>query len=149
MKRIISVLTVLMLLQTAHGAEAEPGSLVKITDCWIRSMPGSIPSGAYFTVKNMSDHPVDLISVRSSAFGMAMLHQTRTMGSTSKMVMVDKATVPAQGTLSFAPGGYHVMLEEPKAHLEIGSSTSLTFEFGEAQEISSPCLIKPAGSVSK
>jgi copper(I)-binding protein len=54
---------------------------------------------------NMSDRPVDLTGVESDAFGMAMLHQSQSNGDMSKMVMVDMATVPANGTLTFAPGG--------------------------------------------
>ncbi len=49
---------------------------------------------------------VNLVGVSSGAFGMAMLHQTQSQGSTSSMAMVDQVAVPAHGSLVFAPGNY-------------------------------------------
>ena len=149
MKRTLSTLAVLSLCTHVLTAQAAPAQSVMVSDCWIRSMPGDIPSGAYFSAMNMSDKAIDLTSVETEAFGMAMLHQTQSSGSTSKMVMVDKATVPAHGKLAFAPGGYHVMLESPKAPLKIGSTTPLTFAFSDGEKLTVQCSVKPAGATSK
>ncbi|WP_255209024.1 copper chaperone PCu(A)C [Paraburkholderia youngii] len=102
----------LPLVTASLTAFAASSGAMMVSDCWIRSMPGDEPSGGYFKLMNMGDKPVDLKGVSTEAFGMSMLHQTQTTGSTSKMVMVDKVTVPANGTLTFAPGGYHVMSEK-------------------------------------
>jgi len=129
----------------AVPATAAPAS-VMVSNCWIRALPGDLPSGGYFSVMNMSDKPVDLTGVQTSAFGMAMLHQTQSNGSTSKMVMVEKATVPANGTLSFAPGGYHVMLEKPRQPLKVGTSIPLTFSFSDGETVTGDCAVKSAGA---
>jgi periplasmic copper chaperone A len=128
-------------------ALAAPAS-VMVSDCWIRMLPGNLPSGGYFSVMNMSDKPVDLTGVETDAFGMAMLHQTQSNASTSKMVMVEKATVPANGTLKFAPGRYHVMLEEPKQPVKVGTSIRLTFSFSDGEKVTSECVVKNAGATS-
>lgn len=120
-----------------------------VSDCWIRALPGNLPSGGYFSVMNMSDKPIDLTGVKTDAFGMAMLHQTQSNGSTSKMVMVGKATVPANGTLEFAPGGYHLMLEKPKQPLKVGTSIPLTFSFSDGEKVTSECAVKSAGTASE
>jgi periplasmic copper chaperone A len=125
---------------------ASSGSMM-VSDCWIRSMPGDTPSGGYFKLMNMSDKPVDLVSISTDAFGMAMLHQTQSSGSTSKMVMVDKATVPANGTLAFAPGGYHVMFEHAKKPLTVGSTVPVTFKFGDGENVESQCAVKNAAGM--
>jgi periplasmic copper chaperone A len=125
---------------------ASSGSMM-VSDCWIRSMPGDTPSGGYFKLMNMSDKPVDLVSISTDAFGMAMLHQTQSSGSTSKMVMVDKATVPANGTLAFAPGGYHVMFEHAKKPLTVGSTVPVTFKFGDGENVQSQCAVKNAAGM--
>lgn len=127
-------------------AFASPVSSVMVSDCWIRMLPGSLPSGGYFSVMNMSGKPVDLTSVATPAFGMAMLHQTQSNGSISKMVMVGKATVPANGTLQFAPGGYHVMLEKPTQQVKVGTSIPLTFSFSDGEKITNDCAVKSAGA---
>ena len=93
---------------------------------------------------NMGDKPVDLEGVSTDAFGMSMLHQTQTTGSTSKMVMVDKVTVPANGTLAFAPGGYHVMFEKEKKPLTVGSTVPVTFKFSDGESIVGQCAVKSA-----
>ncbi|WP_109481309.1 copper chaperone PCu(A)C [Paraburkholderia sp. C35] len=149
MKRTLPILALFALCAPMLNAHAASSPSVMVSDCWVRSMPGDVPSGAYFTAMNMSDKAIDLTSVDTDAFGMAMLHQTQSSGSTSKMVMVDKATVPAHGKLAFAPGGYHVMLEQRKAPLKIGSTLPLTFSFSDGEKLTAQCAIKPAGATSR
>ena len=134
----------LPLFAAAFPAFAAPPSTVMVSGCWIRSMPGDTPSGGYFSLMNMSDNPVDLVGVSTDAFGMSMLHQTQSSGSTSKMVMVDKATVPANGTLAFAPGGYHVMFEKAERPLTVGTTIPVTFKFGDGSKVQAPCTVKDA-----
>jgi periplasmic copper chaperone A len=143
---LLAIVTAGVLSPLAHAA---PAQSVAVSDCWIRGMPGKLPSGGYFTVKNSSASPIDLTEVDSDAFGMAMLHQTQSNGSTSTMVMVDKATVPANGTLSFAPGGYHVMLEQPAHPLKAGTTLPLTFTFGDGEKVTAQCTVKAPGTMSK
>ncbi|KAG0164837.1 hypothetical protein DFQ28_003782 [Apophysomyces sp. BC1034] len=120
---------------------------VQVSGCWVRTMPASLPSSAYFTLKNDGDKPVALKGVKAPAFGRVMLHQTRSNGSTSKMVHVDSVDVPANGMLRFAPGGYHVMLEQPKGALKVGTPIPLTLDFGAAGKLDVQCELKPASAV--
>ncbi|WP_322045627.1 copper chaperone PCu(A)C [Paraburkholderia sp. J67] len=128
----------------ALPAFAAPSGAMTVSDCWIRSMPGDIPSGGYFKLMNMSDKPVDLTGIHADAFGMAMLHQTQSSGSASKMAMVDKASVPANGTLAFAPGGYHVMFEKAKKPLTVGSTIPVVFQFSDGEKVEAQCAVKNA-----
>lgn len=147
MKRSIKkALLPLALCACATPALAAPS--VMVSECWIRLLPGTLPSGGYFSVMNMSDKPVDLTGVQTTAFGMAMLHQTRTEGGTSKMMAVDKATVPANGTLAFAPGGYHVMFEKPTQAVKAGASIPVTFSFSDGEKVTSECAVKNAAAAS-
>lgn len=133
----------LPLVAAALPAFAASSSMM-VSDCWIRSMPGDTPSGGYFKLMNMSGKPIDLVGVSTDAFGMSMLHQTQSNGSTSTMVMVDKASVPANGTLAFAPGGYHVMFEKAKKPLTVGSSIPVTFKFSDGESVEAQCAVKNA-----
>jgi copper(I)-binding protein len=143
---IKTALLPLTLCLCAAPAIAAPAS-VMVSDCWIRALPGDLPSGGYFSVMNMSDKPINLVGVQTDAFGMAMLHQTQSNGSTSSMIMVEKAAVPANGTLKFAPGGYHLMLEKPKHALKIGTSIPMTFKFDDGEKVTSDCAVKSAGAM--
>ncbi|MEX3606531.1 MAG: copper chaperone PCu(A)C [Burkholderia sp.] len=148
MKIAIRLFAAASLAVVCSAAFAAPDA-VSVSKCWIRAMPAGIPSSGFFEVANSSDKPIQLTSVDSDAFGMAMLHQTQSNGSMSKMVMVNTATVPAKGTLSFAPGGYHVMLEEPKKAPKIGSTIPLTLSFGDGEKLSTQCKVESPKVVSK
>jgi copper(I)-binding protein len=45
------------------------------------------------------------------------------------MVMVKKVSVPAHGTLTFAPGGYHLMCMKPSADMKPGQDVPVTLRF--------------------
>ncbi|MGK8207113.1 copper chaperone PCu(A)C [Burkholderia cenocepacia] len=115
---------------------------VQADACWIRAMPATVPSSGYFTVKNNGDQPATLTGVDTPAFGMAMLHETQTSGSTAKMVHVDSVEVPAHGTLTFKPKSYHVMLEEPHQPVAPGSKVPLALHFADGSTVSVSCDAK-------
>ncbi|WP_244107574.1 copper chaperone PCu(A)C [Burkholderia anthina] len=144
MHRTLCRLAIALPLAAAALPAFAASTSMMVSDCWIRSMPGDTPSGGYFKLMNMSDKPVDLVGVSTDAFGMSMLHETQSSGSTSKMVMVDKASVPANGTLAFAPGGYHVMFEKAKKPLTVGSSIPVTFRFSDGESVEAQCAVKNA-----
>lgn len=131
------------------SASAADAASVQVTDCWVRTMPSTLPSSGYFTVKNGGDSAVTLKAVDTPAFGMAMMHQTQNNGSTSKMVQVESVQVPPHGTLKFAPGGYHIMLEQPKGTLKIGTTMPLTLELGDGAKVQAQCELKPASTMAK
>lgn len=149
MKHIKKTLFVAALCGASIAAHAAAPAPLSVSDCWIRALPGDLPSGGYFKVANAGDQPVDLVGVASDAFGMAMLHQTQSQGSTSTMEMVHEAPVPAHGSLTFAPGSYHVMLEHPKQPLKIGTSIPLTFAFSDGEKVAAQCQVKSAGTMSQ
>lgn len=129
----------LMALQApmAHAASA-----VQVDACWIRAMPPALPSSGYFTVKNDGDAPIALTGIDTPAFGMAMLHETQTSSSTSKMVHVESVEVPAHGVLAFKPKSYHAMLEQPRQAVTPGTKVPLTLRFAGGLVVTAPCDVK-------
>jgi periplasmic copper chaperone A len=148
MKGIAQTLLIATLAGASCGALAAEPAAMMVSDCWIRALPGNLPSGAYFSMMNMGDKAIDLTGVKAPAFGMAMLHHTESNGSTSRMVMVDKVAVPAGQTVAFAPGGYHVMLEQPKAELKVGGTLPMTFIFDDGEQLTEQCAVKSAGATA-
>jgi len=132
-------------------ALAAPSSYVAISDCWIRALPGNLPSGGYFKASNTSDAPIAIIGVQADAFGMAMLHQTQSTGDTSRMDMLDKVVIPAKGTLTFSPGGYHIMFEKPDRPdipIRIGTAITVVFTLSDTHQVSAQCAIKGAAALA-
>ena len=87
---------------TAHAGGAQP---ITAQNAWVRWLPNNLPAAGYVTLVISGDKPVDLVDISSPDYGDAMLHQTVSNGSSQKMVMVDKLTVPAHGQVAIAPGG--------------------------------------------
>lgn len=126
---------------------AQPAS-VAVSGCWIRTLPGDLPSGAYFKMTNSSDQAVNLVGVATDAFGMAMLHETENKNGMSSMVRVKQVPVPAHGTSNFAPGKYHVMLEKPKKPVKPGMTLPMTFVFSNSQKVAVECKVKDPSAIS-
>ena len=114
----------------------------EITDGWFRALPGKLPAGGYFTAYNNGAREVDILSAQSDACGMLMLHQSSNKGGMSGMDMVDKVAVPAAGKVSFAPGGYHLMCENPK--MTIGSKVAVLFHLSDGSTVAVGFAVKGA-----
>lgn len=127
-------------------ATAASAADLRVTDAWIRLLPGGAPSGGYFTVHNDSALPVELLAVRSPDFAHAMMHRTVTSGTTSRMEGVDRVSVPAHGELRFAPGGYHLMLMQPGAGVKVGGEVTVVLTLSGGRTLSARFPVRgPAG----
>jgi copper(I)-binding protein len=124
------------------AALAAGANAISVKDAWVRWLPNNLPAAGYVTLVNASDKPVDLVDISSNDYGGAMLHQSVSNGSTQKMVMVDKLTVPAHGQVAIAPGGYHVMLEDAKHKVAPGDTVHLTLKFSDGETLDTPFAVK-------
>ncbi|AOK08101.1 copper chaperone PCu(A)C [Burkholderia sp. AU28942] len=141
MKRSIpaSLLFALLALQAPATFAA---SALHADACWIRTMPATAPSSGYFTLKNDGDKPATLTGIDTPAYGMAMIHETQTAGSTAKMVHIDTVDVPAHGSVTFKPKSYHVMLEDARKPVAPGTTVPLTLHFADGAAVSATCDAK-------
>ena len=120
-------LAILLAAALVTGGAAQAGQLT-VKDAWIRALPGKLPAGGYFTLQNGTGKPVTLTGVSSPACGETMLHESRDEGGRKTMAHVHALEVPARGSISFAPGGYHIMCMRPKG-LTPGGKTEVTLIF--------------------
>lgn len=107
---------------------------VRVEQPWFRYIVPQVPAGGYMTLRNASAEPVRLTGASSPACGMLMLHKSETRGGTDRMVGVDAVAVPAHGSLTLGPGGYHLMCMEP--HMAVGQKVPVTLTFQGGQTIS-------------
>lgn len=134
--------TVALSVGFVQAAQAADAHAISAKDAWVRWLPNNLPAAGYVTLVNASDKPVDLVDISSNDYGDAMLHQTVSNGSSQKMVMVDKLTVPAHGQVAIAPGGYHVMLEDAKHTVAPGDTVHLTLKFSDGETLDTPFAVK-------
>lgn len=80
---------------------------------WMRYLLPSIPAAGYMVLSNPGDVDVVVTGARSPACGMLMLHESQDNSGMAMMMDVPNITVPAHGSVTFAPGGYHLMCMNP------------------------------------
>ena len=133
----------LLALLVATTAASAAG--VSIEKPWMRLIIKARPAGGYFTLHNDTDKPATLVGAASSACGMVMLHQSKEENGVEKMLPVKSVPVPAHGTLSFAPGGYHLMCMQPQASMVIGKSVPVTLKFADGSSVTAQFPVQGPG----
>jgi copper(I)-binding protein len=116
----------LLIACTAFAACDAPGTKsgvavddARITLPAVRGRPGA----AYFTIR--SSQPVVLTGVSSPRVERSELHESMAAG----MSQIARSPVPANGELSFAPGGKHAMLFGIDPALKVGDRATLVLSF--------------------
>jgi len=82
-----------------------------VTDAWVRRVPPAARMAAgYLRIHNPGPDPVTVIGADSPLFGAVEMHGTITVDGMSRMREHEQLEIPAGETLSFEPGGLHLML---------------------------------------
>jgi len=113
----------------AAAADFHVGSL-QITQTWARATPQGADSGAaYMTVTNTGAKPERLSCVSSEASAKCQIHEMSMDNGVMKMreVMGGLEIKPGE-TVTFKPGGYHLMLVDLKARLQQGKTVEATLK---------------------
>ena len=120
---------------------------IKITGGFTRATLPNAPVGAgYLTITNMGDADDRLVSARSDVAGSTQIHEMRMEGDVMKMTeLPDGLVIPAGGTISLAPGGYHLMFMDLKQAFTEGESVSVTLTFEKAGSVE---VELPVGSIN-
>jgi copper(I)-binding protein len=119
---------------------------VSVDNAWARATAASAKTGAvYFTIVDRGA-PDELLAASTPAAEKAELHQTIQEGAVMKMRPVGALPVAQDKPLTFAPGGYHVMLINLKHPLLVGQRFPLTLTFQNAGPIQTSVLVKGAGA---
>lgn len=118
--------------QTATEAPPKAQS-IEITTPWARATPGRVPNGAaYLTLRNRGRTADRLVGVASPAAGRLEVHTHIREGGVMRMRKVSAVDLPPGATVTFKPGGYHVMLMGLKAPLKEGGRFPMTLRFEKA-----------------
>jgi copper(I)-binding protein len=131
------------LLTVAATAPAAPSGLA-VSDAWFRALPGTLPAGGYFTLRNTGSAKVVLTGAESAACGALMLHRSESKGGMAGMDMVSAVDVPAGGSVSFTPGSYHLMCMAPKPVMKPGGRVPVTLQFQGGGAITAPFEVRNA-----
>ena len=103
---------------------------VSVRDAWVREAPpGAAMMAGYMVLQNKTSRPQVLVAASSSSFETVMIHRTIAKEGMTGMEHAPKIELLPKASLLFAPGGYHLMLLNPKRTLHAGDRVDITLEF--------------------
>lgn len=128
-----TLIAVSMFAAPAFAHEITIGSL-SLTDLWTRATPPGAPTAAgYLTITNDGNEADRLIAVASPDAGKGELHMMEVKDGMMTMHPVDGGIeIPAAGSVTLAPGGFHFMFITLKEPLKEGGKMPVTLTFEKA-----------------
>lgn len=119
-----------LILALTLGATAGEAAGVSVRDAWVREAPPGVAMMAgYMALRNNTSRSQVLVAASSSAFEMVKIHRTIVKDGMAGMVHALQIELSPNASLLFAPGGYHLMLMNPKRTLRAGDRVDITLEF--------------------
>lgn len=129
-----------------HAGAAEAGS-VTVTEAWARTSV-SANGVAYATIRNDGAATDELVGASTPLADHADLHITKEEGGIMKMRSVKSIAIPARGTVTLAPGGFHIMLMGLRKPLREGERIPLVLTFRKAGTIDVEATVAKAGATA-
>jgi periplasmic copper chaperone A len=135
MKRLVIPLALVLAagaLAPCLAQEFKAGDIV-VEKPWARATPkGAEVGSGYVTIQNKGAAP-DRLTGGSADFATVEIHQMSSEDGVSHMRQIkDGLNIPASGSVSFSPGGYHLMFTHLTHPLTKGESVKATLNFERA-----------------
>ena len=138
---------VLVLAATLSGgvpAAADENGL-EVSGAYMQTTIPSSSAAGYFMLKNNGDIDRVLVDASSPDCESIMIHKSESGGGVEKMRMVDSIPVPAHQSVTFAPGGFHLMCMSPAESTKPGISVPVTLTFEGGISLTSDFPVRSAG----
>lgn len=145
MQRRLSIAAALLL---AAGTALAGTSGMRVQDAWARATPAVAPvAGGFLTVVNDGDQPDTLLRVESDVAERVEIHEMRNDGGVMRMRALPKGlVVPAHDKLELKPGGYHLMLIQPRRALVPGDHFDATLVFQRSGRVTVRFDVRASGA---
>lgn len=135
-----------MLIFALTACSVQTSHPVSVSDGYARATFAMAKTAAlYFTMRNESETPVTLtgVSVSTDIANEAQIHTTEMANDMMRMREITEGIIVTPGeTVSFAPGGFHVMLLGLENGLSEGNTVVLTLMFENAPDLSVTLPVK-------
>jgi copper(I)-binding protein len=127
------LLTILLATPFEHALAETSG--VTALDAWARPSPGGTTNGAAYVTLEGGAQPDQLIGASTPVASTAEVHETIDDKGIMRMRSAPSVTVSPGQTVTFAPGGYHIMLMGLKKPLVASQNFPLTLKFAHAAPV--------------
>lgn len=111
---------------------------ITIRNAWIPEAPPTVSALAgYLSVENNSGETRTLVGASGALFERIEIHRTvyEQDSGLARMIREEELYIASGQSLRFEPGGYHLMLINPKKALTEGDSVTLTLLFANGSRL--------------
>jgi copper(I)-binding protein len=128
MKLALAAIAAFSLVSAAHAAP-------KAEAAWTRPAAQGQTGAGFLTLKNPDAKPDALVAVSSPLARTVQVHQSSMSGGMSSMKQLTRVELPAGGSVTFAPGGYHLMLVGLTKAVKVGDTVPATLTFASGAKV--------------
>lgn len=127
---------------TTESSAPATDAAVTVTDAYI-PQPASDTSAMFGTITNSGTEAVTLTTGSVEGVGMVQVHEFVTEDNKQIMQeMPNGLEIPAGGSVTLQPGGYHVMMMDVTADWQVGDEVPVTLEFTNNETVEVTAVVK-------
>jgi hypothetical protein len=124
-------LTAVASLVIASSAQAAP----QVEAAWTRPAAQGQTGAGFMTLRNPDAKADALVAVESPLARAVQIHQSSLTGGMASMKQLPRVELPAGGAVTFAPGGYHLMLLGLAKPVKAGDAVPATLTFASGAKV--------------
>jgi len=130
--KLVSFKLFLILSTLTNLVSGKETQEIAISDAWISESPPTLSVLAgYATIHNKSSEIKMLTAVSSPVFSRVEIHLSKVTNGMASMQKQASLAIPAENSVEFSPGNYHLMLFDPERPLRAGDKATIVFTFSD------------------
>lgn len=142
--QITVVLAVCVAMSACQQPGDTPDALWQVKNAHIKVMPpGQTRAAVYLVLHNLGQQDRQILNIETDIAGQAEVHRHTYEDGMMKMRPVPHALIPANGSLVFEPGSYHIMLMDVAEPPAVGTQFTVTMEFDKGERFTFPVDVRP------
>lgn len=111
------------------AAAAQTAGPIVVSDAWSRPAVEGTTAAGFMTVMNHGKAPLALLKAESPLSSKVQIHRSAMAGGIMTMAEQARVDIPPAGSVTFAPGGYHLMFYKVSRTLKPGDRLPATLTF--------------------
>lgn len=131
-------------LSLATAVQAAP----QVKAAWSRPAAQGTTGAGFMMLANPGPKPDTLVSVTSPLAREVQIHQSMVHDGVAMMMAASQVPVPAGGSVTFAPGGYHLMFLNLTKALKVGDTVPATLTFASGAKVKASFVVGLAPPVA-
>jgi len=131
----VLIAAALVAASSAHAAPTYRQGTLEVDWPWSRPAAAGMTGAGFMTLTNRGKAADTLVSVQSPVARKVEVHRSSMAGGVMSMQRQDRVAIPAGRTVTFGPGGYHLMLIGLVRPLKAGDRAPATLTFASGAKI--------------